>query len=89
MKTEYLVCIQWEGEEEQENKIMTAAQIFNMMDMSDCWPIDYTMDIWRIDGVGFQLAECGFRGKWHDPSDPLKMVINCNGTQEVGYGTDH
>ena len=69
--------------------IMTASQIFNHMDMDDCFPSDYQIDIYRLNGIGLAPSECSFHGTWHDPSDPLKMVIVGDGIREVGYGTDH
>ena len=81
--------------DEEENpdgtvaKIMTAKEIFNYMDMSDCFPSEVIMDIWRINFVGEALSEWSFRGCWHDPSDPLKMVLFGDGMKIVGYGTDH
>ena len=71
------------------SKIWTAREIFNYMDMDDCFPYDFEIDIWRINGIGEQLTECSFLGTWHDPSDPLKMVIIGGGIRETGYGTDH
>lgn len=71
------------------SKIMTAREIFNYMDMDDCFPYDLTLNIWRINGIGEPLTECSFNGTWHDPSDPLKMSITGGGIEEIGYGTDH
>ena len=71
------------------SKVMTAAEIFNYMDMADCFPYDFEMDIWRINGIGSQLTECAFFGTWHDPADPLKMCIVGGGIRETGWGTDH
>ena len=69
--------------------IMEAREIFNMMDMSDCFPSELELDIYRIEGIGLAPVECSFRGKWHDINDPLKMAIVGGGIREVGYGTDH
>ena len=85
----YLVIRKWEDSEETSAEIMTAAEIFNYMDMDDCFPCELYMDIYRINGIGIAPTECSFRGTWHDPSDPLKMVIVGGGISEVGYGTDH
>lgn len=70
-------------------KVQSAAEIFRVMDMADCFPDGLEIDVWRINDVGEALTECSFLGKWHDPSDPLKMVIVGGGRREVGYGTDH
>ena len=89
MAYKYLVIRKWEDEEETSAEIMTAAEIFNYMDMDDCFPCGLCMDIYRINGLWEAPTECSFRGTWHDPSDPLKMVIVGGGIREVGYGTDH
>lgn len=83
--TKFLVNAISDGEE--WSKIMTAAEIFEMMDMSDCYDID--IDVWKINGWGQALTECCFLNCWHDPSDPLKMQIRWVGGMETGYGTDH
>lgn len=72
---------------EEWTKIMTADEIFNLMDMADCYGL--SIDIWKINGFGEALTECSFLGCWHDGSDPLKMCIIGDGVKEVGYGTDH
>ena len=91
MAYKYLVIRHWEDDplDETSAEIMTAAQIFKYMDMDDCFPCRLEMDIYRINSVGEALTECSFRGTWHDPSDPLKMVIIGGGIRETGYGTDH
>lgn len=74
--------------------IESARQIFSTMDMSDCHGITIKR-MWLIDG--YKLIECRFRGTWHDPKEPLKMVIEavCPATIkqmnpfDIGYGTDH
>lgn len=69
--------------------VSTATEIFNKMDMSDCYPI-HVERILMIEGK--ELTECRFRGTWHDPNEPLKMVIENRETEEimdVGYGSDH
>lgn len=71
------------------SKIMTAAEIFRLMDMDECFPYDFQIDIWKINGIGEPLTACDFNGTWHDPSDPLKMEIVFDGGRVVGRGTDH
>lgn len=87
----YLVVTHWDSDKPGEcnQHIMTAAEIFRFMDMSDCFNDELSMDIWRINGVGMALTECSFRNTWHDPADPLKMAIVGGGIKEIGYGTDH
>ena len=75
-------------EENEWSKIMTADEIFQMMDMDDCYNI--SIDIWKINGYGEALTECHFFGTWSFAKDPLRMEIRSeNGTEAVGYGTDH
>ena len=92
MKTfKYHVVRHWEDDapDAVTSEIMTAAEIFRYMDMDDCFPCELQMDIWRINGIGEAMTECSFLGTWHDPSDPLKMVIVGDGIREIGYGIDH
>ena len=76
-------------EGEEWSKIMTAAEIFDMMDMEDCYEVH--IDIWKINGYGEALTECCFLGKWcFGPKDPQRMEIRSDdGIEEVGYGTEH
>lgn len=70
------------------SKIMTAAEIFDMMDMEDCYEVH--IDIWKINGYGEALTECGFLGKWMFTGDPQRMEIRSDaGIEDVGYGTEH
>lgn len=72
------------------SRIMTAAEIFQLMDMEDCG--DISIDIWKINGYGEALTECGFLGKWSPwLKDPQRMEIRTldGQTIEVGYGTEH
>ena len=84
----YMVIYECEGEI-YEPKIVTASQIFNEMDMSDCYDISVRR-LTLVDGA--ELFECHFHGKWHDAKDPLKMKIDNAATGEVydiGYGFHH
>ena len=90
----YLVIYKDNNGKLMEPVIQTAMQIFSTMDMSDCHGI--TIDrIFLLDGS--KVAECRFRGTWHDPKESLKMVIEpmIPATPEqmqpydIGYGTDH
>ena len=72
-----------------EPVLETAAQIFNKMDMDDCYPIS----IWKLysmDASG-DLRECSFNGTWHESKDPLKMTITDEYGRilEAGWGSDH
>lgn len=91
MANKFLVVRHWESDpvDEDTSEIMTAAQIFDYMDMEDCFPEELFMDIWLIKGWGEAPVECSFLGTWHDPSDPLKMEIRWDGGCAIGYGTDH
>ena len=85
----YLVNAVSEGEE--WSRIMSADEIFRMMDMDDCY--DISIDIWRINGYGEALTECQFLGTWvaGGHKDPLRMEIRSvdKGVEAFGYGTDH
>lgn len=89
----YLVIYEIDGEL-SEPSIETASDIFQKMDMSDCYPVSIA-SLYLIDGINF--VKCRFQGTWHNPKDPLKMQIKvvCPATKEmmepldVGYGTDH
>ena len=74
---------------EEFTKLMDAGEIFDMMDMSDCYPDGIDIDVWYIKGWGEAPVECSFLGKWHDGRDPQRMVIVGDGVREVGYGTEH
>lgn len=85
--------------------IETAREIFNKMDMADCYDIRIIGLKWlreyddpqdfRINGY----PECEFKGTWccRNPEtgkiDPLRMEISLIAgtceTLDVGYGTDH
>ena len=87
----YLVIYEDSDGELMEPVIENARQIFAIMDMSDCHGITIKR-MWLIDGC--KLAECRFRGTWHDPKEPLKMVIEAMYPTpplpyDIGYGTDH
>lgn len=70
-------------------QIMSAAEIFDEMDMSDCFDIE--IDVYRIRPFGKRPEHCRFLGKWHDHDSPLKMkIVSSRGrTLDTGYGTDH
>lgn len=72
------------------SRIMTAPEIFRMMDMEDCYD-GFAIDVWKINGYGQALTECSFLGKWSaDPHDPQRMEIRSSeGVEAVGYGTEH
>lgn len=84
----YLVVYRIEGKL-TEPVIETAREIFNKMDMDDCYDIEI-VKIHLLEGD--TMSECWFRGTWHNPKEPLKMKIVDLKTHEVydvGYGTDH
>lgn len=100
----YLVTYEVEGKL-CEPVIETATQIFNKMDMDDCYDIKIIDLKWlkKYDNINdfrfFGYPQCHFSGTWccKNPStgriDPLRMEINViTGhceTLDVGYGTDH
>jgi len=84
--------------------IETAREIFNKMDMADCYNIRVIVLEWlcEYDCPGdyklYGYPECEFKGTWscRNPEtnriDPLRMEIRRVDTGEVldvGYGTDH
>lgn len=84
----YVVIYEIEGEI-CEPEIKTAKEIFDTMDMSDCYDISIKR-LMLVDGA--KLIGCRFRGTWHDLNDRLKMKIENVITGEVydvGYGSDH
>ena len=87
MITDKFLVVATDDSDEEWAKVMSARQIFELMDMSDCYGIQ--IDVWKINGWGQALTECVFYGCWHDPKDPLKMRIFGDGVDEIGYGTDH
>ena len=76
-------------EDEYYPHIESAMEIFNKMDMSDC----YDISVERICLINnSKLIPCRFRNTWHDPREPLRMQIENkrNGTvYNIGYGSDH
>ena len=86
---QYLVKRFIEGED-AGGAIMTGAEIFKEMDLSDCYRID--IRIYRIGLFGEEPERCAFHGTWHEPGDPLRMTITSEDGKmvyDVGYGTDH
>lgn len=84
----YLVCSTLDREEYFWN-VYSSMEIFNRMDMADCTYEEIT-HIYLLPENGEPPMECRFHGVWHDSSDPLRMVIECNDEViSVGYGTDH
>ena len=87
----YLVIGKIEGED-MEPVIKTAPEIFDMMDLDDCY--DIQIDLHKVDT---RIEHCTFLGSWCCTNpytgkiDRLRMEIRAeNGTVlDVGYGTDH
>ncbi|MBO5869650.1 MAG: hypothetical protein J6P84_03620, partial [Alphaproteobacteria bacterium] len=85
----YLVTYTIEGETTTP-AICTAREIFDKMDLDDCYSIDIK-NLYLIKNNGTPL-KVQFSGTWHDHTDPLKMCItSMNGKRifDYGYGTDH
>lgn len=69
--------------------VETAIEIFNRMDMSDCYGISIKR-LWLIKGD--YMVAAMFCGTHHNPKDKLKMKIIdviTHETFDVGYGSDH
>lgn len=91
MMNKYLVYFyDADTEEDQEPRIMNAAEIFNFMDMDDChWVRIAQIYLLR---KGRSPSPCKFAGTWHDLKDPLKMEIVSRTGKTIydrGWGTDH
>lgn len=73
------------------SRIMSAQEIFNMMDKEDCFGV--SISVWRINGCWEAPVECQFLGKWvaGGAKDPQRMEIRSydRGIEAVGYGTEH
>lgn len=98
----YLVTYEIEGEI-CEPKIETATEIFNKMDMDDCYDISI-LDLRLLqkpeNRFDVYYPACQFFGTWSckNPEtgkiDPLRMEIrkkflDTDIVYDVGYGTDH
>ena len=70
-------------------RIMSPAEIFNMMDLSDCY--DIKIDLYLINKFGEELTHCKFFNTWSNPEDPLLMWIQTDAGEVINqdYGTDH
>lgn len=96
----YLVTYEIEGEI-CEPVIETAPQIFDKMDLDDCYDIHIVDLRWlkryknfnEMRMVASIYPSCEFHGTWHNGKDPLRMEIREKfGDMEVldvGYGSDH
>lgn len=82
--------VKYNIEDEYFVMIEAEREIFNRMDLNDCY--DITICDLRIAEPSQYLRECSFHGIWHDGHDPLRMEIRDAYSGEVlaiGYGTDH
>ena len=70
-------------------KVMTAGEIFGMMNMADCSDELAEIELWKLNGYGEAPTECSFLGKWHDRNAPQKMCIVGGGERHYCYGTEH
>ena len=82
----YIVMYEIDGKVCEPTK-ETANSIFKKMDMDDVYSISI-VGLWVIQGKS--LIPCEFYGTWHNPSDPLLMLIVSNDdVLDIGHGTDH
>jgi len=82
--------VKYEMEDDVLVAVETATEIFDKMDMDDCYNI-YITDIRQFDVDNF-CEPCEFHGTWYYWNDPLRMEIVRKKDGEVvavGYGTDH
>lgn len=88
-ENKYLVTFEIEGEL-SDTAIMTPRQIFDKMDLDDCYDISVE-NIYLIKKSGAPV-KVQFRGCRHRLDDPLRMsIFSMSGKTEYdyGYGTDH
>ena len=69
--------------------IKSAREIFDMMDMADCYPIE--IELWELTEFGEAPVHRRFRGTWHNLKDPLLMAITDDdgNVLATGHGSDH
>ena len=88
----FLVVYEYDIDEGEGSPVIeTSNQIFNKMDMDDCYPIRVKYLYW-LKEKPFELIPCEFYGTWHKFKDPLLMEIVRSDTGETvvcGHGTDH
>ena len=73
------------------HKLMTAREIFDRMDMSDCTD-EEVIEIYLVRDWSekHRLLKAEFHGCWHNWDDPLLMEIEVDGIiTDSGHGTDH
>ena len=89
MKNKYMVQgMEIDDTETEWVRIMTALEIFRMMDKQDC--SDTEICIWKIGEFGEASQECSFLGKWMFKNDPQRMEIRSfDGIEDAGYGEEH
>lgn len=73
-------------------RLLTATDIINAVDMSDCYEVDF--DVYNIiaSSEGIKLRRIVVHGCWHNFDDPLLIRATYEDTGETafyGYGTDH
>lgn len=70
--------------------LMSASEIINHVDMSDCYPPDFEMKVYEVYDFG-KVIPLEIHGCWHDFDDPLHIEVTREDGTVVfdGYGTDH
>ncbi len=68
--------------------LMSAQTLIDSVDMSDCSYCSYQVFDYSTFG---EIKPLVLKGTWHDPKDPLKIVVEDTegNVLLVGYGTDH
>ena len=82
----YLVNGLYEDTEMEFSEIMTADEIFKMMDQAGD---NLLIDVWGIYGYGEAFRECSFLRKGFFKDEPNKMCITGGGHKIFGYGTQN
>ena len=86
-ENKYYVVYKIEGE--YSSVIETGHQIFDRMDIDDCYDI-HIERLLLIDKT--RLIPCEFLGTWHNGKNPLCMEIRRISNRkvlDVGYGSNH
>lgn len=88
---QYLVFINNRMDDESFVKLLSAYQVFDRMDMSDCSDEEIAEIYLVRPGKKRKLVKCNFNGTWHNFKEPLLMTITDKKGRvlEYDYGTDH
>lgn len=85
----YLYITRWDEDEFAD--VVTAAKIFEDLDIEDCFPAGFSREAYLLKGYSKRPERVQILGTWHDPKDPLKMeIVSSRGkVLDVAWGHDH